>query len=267
MDYPQQRPASEWLQVIEQHASHAGDGAWLENLVCDIGPSVPDWDLKHVFHWKTWPDRERHFPGSSPSDLGVDNVGIRLDGALVAIQCKARSDKNELTFQSLSTFAAHSANPKWAELWVVSNAQFRKNLDQFNRTNEARPLKLVDFVGPVQELALEESVGVREDDELTAMQDEVVSSILKNLPLHAEKGRKCWNKGEARGHIVLPCGTGKTRIAYRISKNITEQNNITGGGYRGCTRPLNRAGITNQAGIPETGASRPHFYSNTCSVF
>ena len=266
MAYTLAHTASQWLQVIEQHANHAGDGTWLEDMVCDIGPSIPDWDLKSVFHWRTWPDREHYFPGAKSPDPSIDNVGIRLDGSLVAIQCKVRSENTKLTYDELAKFAGHSGNSKWAELWFVSNVQFGRNVDEFNRINEERPLKLVDFVGPVKELALEESLGVREDDELTAMQDEVVNSVLKNLPLHANHGRECWNEGEARGHIVLPCGTGKTRIAYRISKNITEQNNMNGGGGdRGCTRPLDRFGLANQARIPET-CSRDRITIRTLAI-
>ncbi|MCY3884204.1 MAG: DEAD/DEAH box helicase family protein [Gammaproteobacteria bacterium] len=216
----QQRTASEWLQVIEQHLNDAGDGKWLEKLVCDLGPRIPDWDFQYVFNWKNWPEREKFVPGSSPVDLGIDNVGIRLDGSLVAIQCKARSGRAQLSINDLGTFIQNVADKRWKENWVVSNAQFGSNVAESNLRNESRPLKLVDFVAPVRELALEESLGVREDENLTAMQDEVVSAILSDLPSHAEKGHSGWNEGEARGHIVLPCGTGKTRIAYRISKEV-----------------------------------------------
>lgn len=67
----QQRTAIEWLQVIEQHSKDAGDGKWLENLVCDLGPRIPDWDFQCVYDWKNWPERQMFVPGSSPVDLGV----------------------------------------------------------------------------------------------------------------------------------------------------------------------------------------------------
>lgn len=212
--------ANEWLRTIENYAEDAGDGLWLEDLICDVGSRIPDWDLQRVAHWEEWPDRQKHFPNSSSVDVGIDNVGIRSDGSLVAIQCKARSGGTELTVKDLGPFAMSTGNDIWSELWVVTNAQFSRGVREASLRSEPRPLKLVDFMEPVRALALEESIGFREDDQLTAMQDEVVDSVVTGLQNHAQKGRSEWNKGEARGHIVLPCGTGKTRVAYRVMKEL-----------------------------------------------
>ena len=220
-----QLTANEWLRVVERHAHDAGDGKWLEELVCDLGPHIPDWDLKQAYTWDEWPDRKTFFPDANKRDIGIDNVGIRLDDSLVAIQCKARSGDTALTKEELDTFASESADSKWSERWIVSNARFGANVEQFNLRHESNPLKLIDFVSPVRELALQDSLGIREDTHLTSMQDEAVREVLEKLPKHAEKGRSYWNTGESRGHIVLPCGTGKTRIAYRITKEL-----VSGGG-------------------------------------
>ena len=218
----QRRTAKEWLEVINSHEHHAGDGLWLEELVCDVGPHIPEWDLKEVWGWGEWPSREQYFPGVGDEDIGVDNVGIRLDGALVAIQCKARSVGASLSPNDLTTFIHHSADERWSERWVLSNARFNTNLTELNLRSETRALKLVDFVTPVRDLVHEEEMSVREDHHLTEMQDEVVNKVLKEFPRHSEQGHDGWEAGEARGHVVLPCGTGKTRIAYRVSKELAK---------------------------------------------
>ena len=243
IEYVSQKTATDWLKIIDSHLDDAGDGLWLEELVCDLGPAVPAWDLYEVHSWKNWPNRNQYFPGSTNLDLGIDNVGVREDGSIVAIQCKARSGDSTLTTSDLGTFAMTASHDVWAERWVVSNSKFSDHIKQMNVIAGSHPLKLVDFIEPVRELALDEKHGVREDKQLSAMQDEVVDAIVNQLPLHAGKGRNDWNPGEARGHIVLPCGTGKTRIAYRVSQIITNKLHNGGGGrgYLWCSCPQSRS--------------------------
>ena len=33
--------ADDWMHMIESHAEDAGDGLWLEQLVCDLGDRIP----------------------------------------------------------------------------------------------------------------------------------------------------------------------------------------------------------------------------------
>lgn len=42
------RTATEWRMIIDEHSDHAGDGKWLEELVCDVGHRIPEWDFKEV---------------------------------------------------------------------------------------------------------------------------------------------------------------------------------------------------------------------------
>ena len=218
--------ASEWLITIQNYADNAGDGLWLEELVCDLGNRIPEWDFEEVYRWKEWPDRDRIFPGSSSVDVGIDNVGIRSDGSLVAIQCKARSGRSDLTVNELSPFKMSAGDDKWSELWVVTNVKLSRGAIEANLRSESKPLKLVDFVEPVRALAHQESGGRKEDSKLTDMQNEVVIKVLNGLKSHANKGRSDWNKGEARGHIVMPCGTGKTRVAYRVMKGLVDSGEL-----------------------------------------
>ena len=220
------RNAAEWLQVINEHVEHAGDGKWLEQLICDLGHLFPEWGVKEIFAWEDWPERTERFPTSKSRDVGIDNVAVRDDGGFVAIQCKARAGNTELTVDDLGPFAMSAGDDSWVERWVVSNAQFSSGVKEANSRTESRPLKLIDFVEPVRKLALNQAIGYRDDKQLTEMQDTVVSKVLKELPNHAKTGRSCWNAEEARGHIVLPCGTGKTRVAYRVMKGLVKNGEI-----------------------------------------
>ncbi|MDE0309263.1 MAG: DEAD/DEAH box helicase family protein [Acidiferrobacterales bacterium] len=221
------RTATEWLRTIENHVEHAGDGLWLEELVCDLGDQILEWDLKEVFPWDEWPDRTRIFGSSSSVDVGIDIVGVKNDSSLVAIQCKARSSGRDLRVSDIAPFRMSAGDDKWSELWVVSNVQFSRGVREANLRSESKPLKLVDFVEPVRTLAYQEISGKKEDKELTNMQDEVVAKVLNGLKNHAKNGRSEWNCGEARGQIVMPCGTGKTRVAYRVMKEIVNSGELT----------------------------------------
>ncbi len=54
------------------------------------------------------------------------------------------------------------------------------------------------------------------------MQNEAINISVKTLTQHAEK-----SGGRSRGKIILPCGTGKSRIALRIIERLTELGEIS----------------------------------------
>lgn len=216
------RTPSQWLAEIRSHELDAGDGYWLEDMVCELGSRVPEWDLKTVWKWSDWPDRYKHFPALDSSDIGIDCVGARRDGSLVAIQCKARGSNNpNVRLGDVATFLNATTSEIWAERWIVTNGNLSKNLRSSIATS-TKPVKQVDFLSPVARL----SSPVREDDALTAMQNQAVERIVTLLPEHAKEGRPEWNEGEARGYIVMPCGTGKTRVSYRVLKELLSPGEI-----------------------------------------
>lgn len=55
-----------------------------------------------------------------------------------------------------------------------------------------------------------------------AMQREAVRKSVAALKSHAQSG-----SGSARGRIILPCGTGKTRIALRVIEELTEPGQVS----------------------------------------
>lgn len=220
------KKAQEWLDVIKGHAEHAGDGKWLEQLVCELGPKFIHWDFEKVYTWNDWPGHPEYFPNKSHLDVGIDNVGVRRDGSLVAIQCKAKGKGNHLTKEDVMKFTSAATSKHWVERWIVSNASLSAKVKSMLQLDAERLVKVVDFVNPTQELALRDVRPLREDKELTAMQNEAVNKIVKLLPEHAKNSRPEWNPGESRGHIVMPCGTGKTRVSYRVMTELVQPGEV-----------------------------------------
>ncbi len=55
----------------------------------------------------------------------------------------------------------------------------------------------------------------------SCMQDEAIAASVRTLREHAESDSGGLPEGQARGKIILPCGTGKTRISLRIVEELT----------------------------------------------
>ena len=55
----------------------------------------------------------------------------------------------------------------------------------------------------------------------SCMQREAVKATVSRLRAHEQVDEENIPRGEARGRIILPCGTGKTRIALRITEQLT----------------------------------------------
>ncbi len=218
--------AKEWFEIYEQHVEDAGDGKWLEHLVCDLGHKIPEWDFHQVVGWADWSDRETYFPGTKGNDIGIDNVGIRPDGSLVAIQCKARTECGHIVKRDVESFLSAVGDDIWVERWIVSNVQPSNNVAQLQNLHTTHPVKFIDFVNPVRQLVHLELNPIEDDPELTAMQNEAVNSIVRLLKEHGSTSRPEWNEGESRGYMVLPCGTGKTRISYRVMKELVNAGEI-----------------------------------------
>ena len=217
--------ATHWRTQLELHRNHAGDGLWLERCVANIGTRIPEWDLAAIHSWRNWNARTEHFPSASQEDLGIDLVGERSDGNWVAIQCKARQQGSKLTANELNSFSSATQDSFWQERWVVSNVPFGNKLEKKNQLfEESRQLRHVDIATALDQLA---HSSIRIDPALTEMQDEAVAQTLHTLRKgYGKEGRTKWRTGETRTHIVMPCGTGKTRVAYRTAKALVSAGEI-----------------------------------------
>ena len=216
------------------------DGKWLEAVTVKTAPFIKDWDVKSAWLWADWPDREKRFPNTTNLDVGIDAVAVRRsDGAHIAIQCKARRLDDDrrgasIHYAEIAKFTSAASNPFWAESWIVTNgenplasgaAQSASMLD--------KPPKWVDIAGDLARLR--ESWTSQDDpcahcdnpdgpdavQTKSCMQREAIAESVRILREHAGSESGGIPRGEARGRIILPCGTGKTRISLRIVEELT----------------------------------------------
>lgn len=223
------------LKEIEEMSPRETDGKWLEYLIVKCAAFIKDWDIEECWRWEDWPDLEKYY--KSTQDLGIDIVAQRRsDGEYVAIQSKSRKLSDDgrgapISLRELATFKAMSADKLWAERWVVTNGNVSigKNVDP--EVDPEKPLKLLNLKSELfkhEEVSRSsspeshphgDSGGIQTRD---CMQAEAVSESVRVL-----RDMASGPTGKARGRIILPCGTGKSRIALRIIEELTQEGEIS----------------------------------------
>ena len=221
----------EALVTIEEMSSQQTDGKWLEQLTADCAPLIAEWDVCEAWKWDDWPGKEYR-------DCGIDVVAKRHDGKHIAIQCKSRQlgdngEGNPINRREINSFIAESTirTEDWEELWLVVNGAVgtSSNADKVLCENNVKQVNLHSDIRKHLDATssnIDEDQVPREevDSKQTrdAMQQEAVEIAVGKLKAQANSG-----KGDARGKIILPCGTGKSRIALRIIETLTEAGEIS----------------------------------------
>ena len=237
---------AEAVGITQEMSPQDTDGAWLEDLTARIGPDIREWDIDECYLWSEWPDREYHFPQTTNQDVGIDAVAVRRGvGEYVAIQCKARQldeQGNGAPIEKGETdkFASASSSDFWAERWIVTNGNSPlSNNAQQVLSMTTKPIKLVNIT---DDLLLQQQ-GSAADEECpdsapnsdgewrpqtrSCMQAEAVAESVRVLQEHAHSDSGGLPVGQARGKIILPCGTGKTRISLRIVEQLTPPGELS----------------------------------------
>ena len=226
--------------------SQETDGGWLEVVTVESAPYIKEWDVAECWHWDAWPDRETHFPNTTRQDVGIDAVAKRRsDGKHIAIQCKSRQLDHEgrgdsIKNNEVAKFAAASASDFWAERWIVTNgANPLASGAAQSASMHTEPLKLVNITSDLQqqrqanaaaeesEQGLPDAHGSEGLQSKSSMQEEAVASSVRIL--REQEGTQSGGLplGAARGRIILPCGTGKTRISLRIIEELTPAGGLS----------------------------------------
>ena len=231
-------------RVAEASGQPTG-GKWLENLTADVAPYIREWDIVRAYLWNEWPERESLFSGTTSQDVGIDVVAVRRsDGEHIAIQCKSRqldaSGRGDPIHKAeIDKFASTSAGGFWAERWIVTNGDnpisgnIRSALSMHDK-----PVVIVNIASD-----LLQQQGTYADEECphcqptpdgeerrqtrSCMQDEVVAASIRILSEHEQSDSGGLPVGQARGKIILPCGTGKTRISLRIVEQLTPPGQLS----------------------------------------
>ena len=188
-------------------------------------------------------------PGTPASDVGIDLVARRRDGRWIAIQAKSRKlspegEGSPVMAGELDKFlSASSDRTIWAERWLVVNGSVPLGGHAPNKIRMSGfPMNVVNVAQDVeaQHTALTTATegdppcphceADTHDPTLGAgpvtqtrscMQREAVRATVERLRANEQVEEENIPRGEARGRIVLPCGTGKTRIALRITEQLT----------------------------------------------
>ena len=234
------------VSQFELHAHEQTDGVWLEVLTADVAPHIRDWNINGCWRWSDWPDREEVMPEGTPAvDVGIDLVARRRDdGKWVAIQAKARQldemgEGAPILSGEMNKFLSAAADKDiWAERWLAVNGNVSISGHSPGKVAmSGAPVKLVNVAQAVewQRAALaaasdpdpgpDSRATMDEDESFTqtrsSMQREAVDMAVERLRANEQADEVGIPRGEARGRIVLPCGTGKTRIALRIVERLT----------------------------------------------
>ena len=234
------------LETLEEAKSEPTGGNWLERLTAQIAPYIKEWDISHCWTWAEWPHRERLLPETTNQDNGIDAVAIdRSSGAHIAIQCKSRQlDENgrgnDIDRPEITSFISESENDLYFQRWLITNGDNRLN-DRAERTNSqlTKKIKLFNLHADLTAQAQ----GSNEDEEClhchpnpdgewrkqskTCMQNDAVRAVVSRLRGQIETDLDGIPTGQARGKIILPCGTGKTRISLRIVEELSPPGRLS----------------------------------------
>ena len=234
------------LDITRQMSPQQTDGVWLEDLTVQIGSHIREWDIDECHPWSDWPERERHFPNSTKQDVGIDAVAVRRSGdaEYIAIQCKARQldengEGNPIDKDEIDSFGHAAAGGLWAERWLVTNGSVAVtgNALQTNSMS-GNPITLINIVDDLRQqyhVAPEEPCAHCEpnpngEDRIqtrSCMQNDAIAQSVRILQQHELSDSGGLPVGQARGKIILPCGTGKTRISLRIVEQLTPPGELS----------------------------------------
>ena len=231
------------IDTLTEMNPQSTDGIWLEHLIADVASHIKEWDIAECYPWNEWPDREEHFPDTTNQDVGIDLVAKRRsDGEYVAIQSKARrlddlGRGTDIGKVEVDKFIGPSSGSFWAERWLVTNGDNHLGSNALQGLSmQDKPLKVVNVHKDLTEernssFILEDCPHCQrqpQSDEgpprqtKTCMQNEAVRESVRILDDHVRADTGGIPKGQARGKIILPCGTGKTRISLRITEELAQ---------------------------------------------
>ena len=199
----------EAVAAIRGAALSEGDkGTRFESLVRQVLPTFPEYDMRKVWRFADWPDRERRM-GRDRTDLGIDLVAELNSGGYVAIQCKFWGEHRRLSFPDLATFFADAAPIKERDhefecLMVVATCPLTGNAIQQLRGRNGR---YVSFYHKHRDDPVDYQTIKRPHTPLPR-QEEAIERCVEGLRNHD------------RGRLIMACGTGKTFTALRIAEAV-----------------------------------------------
>ena len=205
------------------------DGTQFENAVLRHAGEIPSWEIAKCWRYLEWPGRTSAGVPLPSHDAGIDFVGIKHDESLVAIQCKARSG-GSVTTTHVQKFAGAAPASVFAERWMVTDAGHSATTEDAAALAEVTFIDFEAALAEARDEVRERERSAAEPDPRTAMQQEAVAACVAALRAGLPEHRDLWNgrnpadwmpRDAARATLVLPCGTGKTRVSMRIMSELS----------------------------------------------
>ena len=209
------------------------DGTQFEDAVLRHARDVATWEIAECWPYLEWPERTTVGVPLPSHDAGIDLVAVKRDGSRVAIQCKARSGGGSVTTKQVQQLAGAAPSSVFAERWMVAEARWSAATEEAAAVADVTFIDFEAALAEARDSARERSA--TEPDPRTAMQDEAVAACVRalraGLPEHRDRwrghGPAVWMpRDAARATLVLPCGTGKTRVSMRILSELSEPGDL-----------------------------------------
>ena len=212
---------------LEQNAA---DGSLLEDLIEEFAPVIPDWEVSDCWRWAEWP-RRSEFDLDSQED-GVDLVAEKTDGRLIAIQAKARSG-DAISPSDIQKLVGATPVGIFDERWFVTTA---KQTARIEKVLQNTGVIWKDALVELSQETLDPAGGADDADPRTAMQTEAVERCVHTLQHPHCDLLEQWRQAGAkldylpkdvgRATLVLPCGTGKTRVSAQVVDRLCADGDL-----------------------------------------
>lgn len=189
----------------------------------ELEPLYKD-QFRKVYMWSEWPHK------ASGQDHGIDLVAEGHDGEFTAIQCKFFSPSHQILKSDIDSFFTESGKKFSVENKKKSFAQ-RIIISTSDKWSEPAEKALDDQTIPVIRIHIREleqsaidwskfslnkpeKLVLKEKKKLRPHQDVAIKNVIEGY------------KKQARGKLIMACGTGKTFTALKLSEQVTKQNGM-----------------------------------------
>ena len=210
---PSERLGDALARIRREASSEAEKGRWFEHLFMATVRDNPEFDVAGIWPWRDWPDRER-LTGLDGRDQGIDLVARLADGTVVAIQCKCFAEDAVIGKSHIDSFLSESARPAFGLRWIVSTCAWNSAAERAI-VGMAPRVARIDFLDFLDHEILEFQRPQKERHP-KPLQQQAIDAVYDGLA----------RQGNARGKLVMACGTGKTFTALRLAERLVPDGGL-----------------------------------------
>ena len=169
-----------------------------------------------VLPYAAWVERYREKLGlPDKTDAGIDLVAITHTGEFHAVQCKNFSAQHSVQKSDIDSFFTASGKTHFSYRLIITTT------DKWSKHAENA---LTDQQPPVAKITLHDLENSLIDWAQFDVDAPVVLKAKKSLRKHQREAlkrvRNGFASGEARGRLIMACGTGKTFTSLRIAEDL-----------------------------------------------